>query len=411
MYQDNMYQDNMYNYNSEIDIDTSLRCSFCNNTKEKIIKILHDNRNYICINCLIQTYFLYKIYFNFHRDQTAKNLFFTPKDIKHYLDKYLIGQNKAKQIISVSIYNHYKRLILHEKNITINKSNILIIGNTGTGKTLLAKSLSRYLNLPLAIVDATSLTEAGYVGEDVESILAILLQKANYDLNLAEQGIIFIDEIDKISKKNINNPSITRDVSGEGVQQALLKLLEGSHVNISTQIGRKHPEKQTVSINTKNILFISGGTFAGLEQIIYKRLYASDIGFKKNQQTKKKDILSNLKSEDLINFGFLPELIGRFPIICNLNNFTKKEYKEILFSQKNSILKQYKKMLIFDQMDFVFTKDAIDTIIKNARKLNIGARGLYYICEKIFHKYTFSLEGLKNQTIKITKKAIKKIIL
>ncbi|MGX7593374.1 ATP-dependent Clp protease ATP-binding subunit ClpX [Candidatus Karelsulcia muelleri] len=396
-------------YNSELDIETSLRCSVCNNTKEKLMKILPDEINYICINCLIKQYFLYKIYFNFHRDQTANHLCFTPQDIKHYLDKYLIGQKQAKKIISVSIYNHYKRLILHEQKIKINKSNILIIGNTGTGKTLLAKSLSRCLNIPLAIVDATSLTEAGYVGEDVESILAILLQKANYDLHLAEKGIIFLDEIDKISKKNINNPSITRDVSGEGVQQALLKLLEGSHVNISTQIGRKHPEKQTVSINTKNILFISGGTFAGLEQIISNRLDASEIGFKNKNQKKKKDLLSNLKSEDLITFGLIPELIGRFPIRCNLNNFTKKEYKEMLFSPNNSILKQYKQMFKFDQMDFVFTKDAIDTIIKNAIKLNIGARGLSYICEKIFHQYTFSLEGLKNKTIQITKKVVNKM--
>ncbi|MGX7591999.1 ATP-dependent Clp protease ATP-binding subunit ClpX [Candidatus Karelsulcia muelleri] len=400
-------------YKFKIKLNTSLRCSVCHIYKNQIIKILQDYREYVCINCLIKRFFIYKIYLNFNcfkKERKDHQLFFTPKNIKYYLDKYIVGQEEAKQIISVSIYNHYKRLILHENQIEINKSNILIIGNTGTGKTLFAKSLSRFLNLPLAIVDATSLTEAGYVGDDVESILAILLQKANYDLNLAEKGIIFIDEIDKISKKNLNNPSITRDVSGEGVQQALLKILEGSHVNISTQIGRKHPEKQIVSINTKNILFISGGTFAGLEQIIYNRLNFYQIGFKNKRQTKTKYLFNNLKSEDLINFGFMPELIGRFPIICHLHNFTKKEYQQILFSPKTSILKQYKNMLKFDNIDFMFTKHAINSIIKKAMKLKLGARGLYYICEKIFNKYTFYLEGLKHKTIKITKKVINKII-
>ncbi|MGX7593254.1 ATP-dependent Clp protease ATP-binding subunit ClpX [Candidatus Karelsulcia muelleri] len=403
----------MKHYKFKIKLNTSLRCSVCHIYKNKIIKILQDYREYVCINCLIKIFFLYKIYFHFNsfkKERKDTKLFFTPKNIKYYLDKYIVGQEEAKKIISVSIYNHYKRLLLHEKKIEINKSNILIIGNTGTGKTLFAKSLSRFLNLPLAIVDATSLTEAGYVGDDVESILAILLQKANYDLNLAEKGIIFIDEIDKISKKNISNPSITRDVSGEGVQQALLKILEGSHVNISTQIGRKHPEKQIVSINTKNILFLSGGTFAGLEQIIYNRLNVSKIGFKNKRQPKNKYIFNNFKSEDLITFGLIPELIGRFPIICHLHNLTKKEYKQILFSPKNSILKQYKNMFQFDKMDFILTTNAINSIIQKAMTLNIGARGLYYICEKIFNIYTFYLEGFKHKTIQITKKVINQMI-
>jgi ATP-dependent Clp protease ATP-binding subunit ClpX len=393
-----------------IKVNTSLRCSFCNATKNELIKVLIFDNEFVCNNCIIKILYIYKIYLNFKKEKNDQKLFFTPKNIKYYLDKYLIGQEEAKKIVSVSIYNHYKRLILSEKKIEVNKANILLIGNTGTGKTLFAKSLARFLNLPLAIVDATSLTEAGYVGDDVESILTKLLQKANFDLKLAEKGIIFIDEIDKISKKSIHNPSITRDVSGEGVQQSLLKILEGSHVNISTQFGRKHPENPIVSINTKNILFISGGTFAGLDEIVSNRLHVSKIGYNKKIKDNKKELFNSLKSEDLINFGFIPEFLGRWPIICQLQTFTEKEYKEILLSKKNSILKQYKKILKLDKIDFSITKKAIELIIKKAIKLNIGARGLHYICEKIFNKYTFYLEAFKKKQIKITKKVIKKII-
>ncbi|MGX7591293.1 ATP-dependent Clp protease ATP-binding subunit ClpX [Candidatus Karelsulcia muelleri] len=390
--------------------NTSLRCSFCNANKNELIKVLIFDNEFVCNNCIIKILYIYKIYINFNNEKNDQKLFFTPNNIKYYLDKYLIGQEEAKKIVSVSIYNHYKRLILSENKIEVKKANILLIGNTGTGKTLFAKSLAKCLNLPLAIVDATSLTEAGYVGDDVESILTKLLQKANFDLKLAEKGIIFIDEIDKISKKSIQNPSITRDVSGEGVQQALLKILEGSHVNISTQFGRKHPDNPMVSINTKNILFISGGTFAGLDEIVYNRLNVSKIGFNKKRKDNNKELFNSLKSEDLINFGFIPEFIGRLPIICHLQNFTEKEYKEILLSKKNSILKQYKNLLKLDKIDFSITKKAIKLIIKKAMKLNIGARGLHYICEKIFNKYTFYLEAFKKKQIKITKKVIKKII-
>ncbi|MGX7590435.1 ATP-dependent Clp protease ATP-binding subunit ClpX [Candidatus Karelsulcia muelleri] len=393
-----------------IKFNTSLRCSFCNANKKELIKVLIFDNEFVCNNCIIKILYIYKLYINFKNEKNDHKLFVTPNDIKYYLDKYIIGQEEAKQIVSVSIYNHYKRLILAENKIEVNKANILLIGNTGTGKTLLAKSLARFLNLPLAIVDATSLTEAGYVGDDVESILTKLLQKANFDLKLAEQGIIFIDEIDKISKKSIHNPSITRDVSGEGVQQALLKILEGSNVNISTQFGRKHPDNPMVSINTKNILFISGGTFAGLDEIVSNRLNVSKIGFNKKRKDKNKELFNSLKSEDLINFGLIPEFIGRWPIICHLQNFTEKEYKEILLSTNNSILKQYKNLLKLDKIDFSITKKAIKLIIKKAIKLNIGARGLHYICEKIFNKYTFYLEAFKNKQIKITKKVITKII-
>ncbi|WDI79511.1 ATP-dependent Clp protease ATP-binding subunit ClpX [Candidatus Karelsulcia muelleri] len=393
-----------------IKFKTSLRCSFCSAKKKELIKVFIFDSDLVCNNCIIKILYIYKIYINFKNAKNTQQLIVTPKNIKYYLDKYIIGQEEAKQIVSVSIYNHYKRLILSENKIEVNKANILLIGNTGTGKTLFAKSLARFLNLPLAIVDATSLTEAGYVGDDVENILTKLLQKANFDLNLAEKGIIFIDEIDKISKKSIHNTSITRDVSGEGVQQALLKILEGSYVNISTQFGRKHPENPMVSINTKDILFLSGGTFAGLDEIVYNRLNVSKIGFNKKRKDNKKELFDSLKSEDLINFGFIPEFLGRWPIICQLQNFTEKEYKEILLSTKNSILKQYKNLLKLDKIDFSITKKAIELIIKKAMKLNIGARGLHYICEKIFNKYTFSFEWFKKKQIKLTKKAIQKII-
>ncbi|MGX7590004.1 ATP-dependent Clp protease ATP-binding subunit ClpX [Candidatus Karelsulcia muelleri] len=393
-----------------IKFQKSLRCSFCSAKKQELIKVFIFDSDLVCNNCIIKILYIYKIYINFKNEKNTQQLIVTPKNIKYYLDKYIIGQEEAKQIVSVSIYNHYKRLILAANKIEVNKANILLIGNTGTGKTLFAKSLASFLNLPLAIVDATSLTEAGYVGDDVENILTKLLQKANFDLNLAEKGIIFIDEIDKISKKSIQNTSITRDVSGEGVQQALLKILEGSYVNISTQFGRKHPENPMVSINTKDILFISGGTFAGLDEIVCNRLNVSKIGFNKKRKDNKKELFDSLKSEDLINFGFIPEFLGRWPIICHLQNFTEKEYKEILLSTKNSILKQYKNLFKLDKIDFSITKKAIELIIKKAMKLNIGARGLHYICEKIFNKYTFSLECFQNKQIKITKKAIQKII-
>ncbi|MGX7592968.1 ATP-dependent Clp protease ATP-binding subunit ClpX [Candidatus Karelsulcia muelleri] len=393
-----------------IKFKTSLRCSFCKAKKKELIKVLIFDSEVVCNNCIIKILYIYKIYLNFKKEKNAQKLEFEPKHIKYYLDKYIIGQEEAKQTVSVAIYNHYKRLILSEKKIEVNKANILLIGNTGTGKTLFAKSLARFLKLPLAIVDATSLTEAGYVGDDVEHILTKLLQKANFDLKLAEKGIIFIDEIDKISKKSIQNTSISRDVSGEGVQQALLKILEGSQVNISTQFGRKHPENPMVTINTKDILFISGGTFAGLDEIVYNRLNVSKIGFNKKRKNNNKELLDSLKSEDLINFGFIPEFLGRWPIICHLQNFTEKEYQEILLATKNSILKQYKNIFKLDKIEFSITKKAIELIIKKAMKLNIGARGLHYICEKIFNKYTFSLECFKNKKIKITKKAIQKII-
>ncbi|ABS30501.1 MAG: ATP-dependent Clp protease ATP-binding subunit ClpX [Candidatus Sulcia muelleri] len=323
----------------------------------------------------------------------------SPREIKYFLDKYVIGQEDAKKTISVAVYNHYKRIYYSYKaKVEIDKSNILMIGDTGTGKTLIAKSISKFLNVPFTIVDATSLTEAGYVGEDVESILTKLLQSANYNIALAEKGIVFIDEIDKISRKN-DNPSITRDVSGEGVQQALLKILEGSIVNVPPNVGRKHPEQKLIKLNTKNILFIAGGAFEGLKNIISNRLNLSSIGFKKNVSIDGKDLLNFVSSHDLKKFGLIPELIGRLPIITNLNSLERESLKRILLEPNNSIIKQYKELFLLDKIKLKFTYSAIDLIVDKAIKLSLGARGLKTICEKIIKDYMFNIDLIKESLI------------
>ncbi|WGH24732.1 MAG: ATP-dependent Clp protease ATP-binding subunit ClpX [Candidatus Shikimatogenerans bostrichidophilus] len=344
------------------------------------------------------------------------NKLINPRNIKKILDEYIVGQNKTKRILSVTIYNHYKKIyynnILNNKNIDIEKTNILMIGDTGTGKTLFAKTISKILELPFVTVDATVFTESGYVGEDVESILTRLLQVANYDIKLAEIGIIYIDEFDKLSRKS-KNPSITRDVSGEGVQQALLKLFEDNYIYISPNVGRKHPEENMIQINTKNILFIVGGTFEGIEQIIKNRLKKNQIGFNKIINIKNKNnILKKLIIKDLQKFGIIPEIIGRLPVITCLDKLTINDYKNILIKPKNSLLKQYKELLKLDNIYIIIKRSFIKIIVKETVKLNIGARGLKNICESFFINisYYYIKENKKKKYIVVNKRKYYKII-
>ncbi|MDH3004514.1 MAG: ATP-dependent Clp protease ATP-binding subunit ClpX [Candidatus Shikimatogenerans sp. JK-2022] len=388
-------------------------CIFC---KKQKYNILYKKIN-ICNNCIKKIYNLYNKNLVFKKNINITNI--NPKYIKKYLDKYIISQNKTKKILSVVIYNHYKKLIYNKNKlnkIKLEKSNILIIGKTGTGKTLFAKTISKFLNLPFVIVDATSFTEAGYVGEDVESILTRLLQISNYNIELAEQGIVYIDEFDKLSKKN-KNPSITRDVSGEGVQQSLLKLLEDTVVYISPFIGRKHPEQNMIPIRTKNILFIVGGTFEGIENIIKNRLINNKIGYnyiinKKYKINNNKKILKYINIKDLQEYGIIPEIIGRLPIITYLNNLNKYDYKKILIKPKNSLIKQYIELFKLDNIKIIITKYFLNFVVKKAIKLGIGARGLKNICEKIFQKISYNYIKIKKKKKKIiiNKKILKILI-
>lgn len=377
------------------------QCSFCGRKKRETQILISGIEGHICENCVNQAQqiideelFQKHKKFQFNLPNSVK-----PQDIKKFLDGYVIGQDDAKKYISVAVYNHYKRLNqTRNDEVEIEKSNILMVGPTGTGKTLLARSIAKFLNVPFAIVDATVFTEAGYVGEDVESILSRLLQVCNYDVTAAQHGIIYIDEIDKIARKG-DNPSITRDVSGEGVQQAMLKLLEGSEVLVPPQGGRKHPEQKLVKVDTSNILFICGGAFEGIERVIASRMNQSKVGFKKGKDKEKIDednFLQYISPLDLRSFGLIPELIGRVPVLVHLDPLDKAALRSILTEPKNALLKQYKKIFKADGIALNFEDEAIDYIVQKALDYKLGARGLRSICEAVMTDAMFDLPSQAN---------------
>ena len=388
-----------------------LDCSFCGSNEGEVDFLVEGDEAYICDVCVARASDIVKE--NFHKN--IYGLTFNlqkPIDIKKMLDEYIIGQDLAKQTVAVAVYNHYKRINSSHDNseVEIEKSNILLVGPTGTGKTLIAKTMAKLLNVPFAIVDATVLTEAGYVGEDVENILVRLFQAAEYDVDRAEMGIIYIDEIDKISRKS-GNPSITRDVSGEGVQQALLKILEGTKANIPPKGGRKHPEQPLVTIDTSNILFICGGAFQGMEEIIEKRVSGGSIGFVREIKTKVEDshLFSLAQPEDLLKYGFIPELIGRLPVISPLEELSDEALLSILSDPKNALIKQYQKLLELENVHLEFTPQALKEIVKEAKVRKTGARALRSILENIMLNIMYEVPSLDNiDTCIITDEVIRK---
>jgi ATP-dependent Clp protease ATP-binding subunit ClpX len=367
-----------------------IKCSFCGRSKSEVNVLIAGITGHICDNCVSQAQNIIKEEFALKASKQIESslVLQKPKEIKEYIDQFVIGQDDAKKVLSVAVYNHYKRLLqpaaTSDDDIEIEKSNIIMVGETGTGKTLLAKTIAKMLNVPFCIADATILTEAGYVGEDVESILSRLLQSADYDVTLAERGIVFIDEIDKISRKS-DNASITRDVSGEGVQQALLKLLEGSIVNVPPQGGRKHPEQKLIQVNTRNILFICGGAFDGIDRIIKRRLKTTPIGYSAGDQKEfnEDQILRYIAPQDLKSYGLIPELIGRFPVLTHLNPLDAPSLRRILTEPKNALMKQYIRLFELDDVELSFDKKVLDFIVEKAMEYKLGARGLRSICEAI----------------------------
>jgi ATP-dependent Clp protease ATP-binding subunit ClpX len=386
-----------------------VECSFCGRKKPETNLLIAGINAHVCDRCIEQAHGIVVEELKASGISTMKTatdlVLRKPKEIRAFLDQYVIGQDQTKKVMSVAVYNHYKRLmqLQHVEDVEIEKSNIIMVGQTGTGKTLVAKTIARMLDVPLAIVDATVLTEAGYVGEDVESILTRLLQAADYDVAKAERGIVFIDEIDKIARKS-DNPSITRDVSGEGVQQALLKLLEGTVVNVPPKGGRKHPDQKFVEVNTKDILFIAGGAFDGIERIISKRLNRTAVGYSTSKNVDnidKENLLQYIIPKDIKDFGLIPEIIGRLPVLTHMDPLDRETLRAILTEPKNALIKQYVKLFEMDDVKFTISDDALDFIVDKALEYKLGARGLRSLCEAILTDSMYDLPSSDEKTLHI----------